>query len=372
MNLRIYLRQRPNAKGECSIYFIVNDEWISTGIRCHPDHWDGNNSILKKSHPNFYQVNAIYNLYRSRAELCVANFQIAGTGFSKKYFETFVFNDPAEAENPGFLNLIDEYCNTINLGWQRIKHYQVLKKNISSLATSHRIKDINYNFALRLQQLLRVEQNNANTISRKMRMLKAVVHYAQKCGHLNNDPLINIKIKAIQGTKHFLSAVELQQLEQLYKDGMLNFVQQNVLRYFLFSCYTGLRYSDVVGLKYYDIKEDCVCTTQEKTDKPVKIPLIKKAKDLLQVASTGLIFKTHSNQVSNRSLKYIVEKAGIDKPITFHCSRHTFATLSIYWGIPKEVVAELMGVDFKTVEIYAKIMDEVKQREMQKWEMTAS
>ena len=60
--------------------------------------------------------------------------------------------------------------------------------------------------------------------------------------------------------------------------------------------------------------------------------------------------------------------AKIDKKITYHCSRHTFGTLSIYWSIPDYVVAELMGIDIKTVKIYAKIVDQVKVREMLKWE----
>lgn len=63
-----------------------------------------------------------------------------------------------------------------------------------------------------------------------------------------------------------------------------------------------------------------------------------------------------------------MDAAGINKKITYHCSRLTFGTLSIYWGIPDYVVAELMGIDIKTVKIYAKIVDQVKVREMQKWE----
>jgi len=63
-----------------------------------------------------------------------------------------------------------------------------------------------------------------------------------------------------------------------------------------------------------------------------------------------------------------MKEAFIDKKITYHCSGLTFGTLSIYWGIPDQVVAELMGIDLKTVKIYAKIMDQVKVREMGKWE----
>ena len=353
------------------IYFIFNDEWITTGIKIHADFWDAKQSCIKKSHPKYYQVNTLFSLYKSRAELCVINTKATNVIVNKNYFETFVFNEPQAATNPSFCKLIDDYCNNIQLGWQRILHYQVLKKNIQELNSSPRLQDITYNFALKLQQHLRLIKNNDNTISRKMRQLKAVVHYAQKEGYINADPLINIKIKSITGTKHYLTAAELQTLETLYTQGSLPGIHQSVLKYFLFSCYTGLRYSDIIALKYYDIKNNCVCTTQEKTDKPVMIPLINKARELLNIGTTGLCFKTHCNQVSNRKLKDIMQVAGIDKEITFHCSRHTFGTLSIYWGIPKAVVADLMGIDNKTVDVYAKIIDDVKQREMLKWEQKA-
>lgn len=371
MTLRIYLRKRPDSRGRCVINFIVQNEWITTGIKVHPDHWDEESCTIKKSAPTYYQLNAQFGLYRSRAEMCIANMLLEGIEFSKKYFEAYVFKSPEDAKNPGFLALIDEYCSQHPLGWQRIKHYQVLKANIQQLLPSPRIKDITYSFALRLQQMLRQEGNNENTISRKLRQLKAVVHHAQKTGVINNDPLINVKIKAISGQKKFLTADELAILEQMFQDGQLRPVHQAVLRYFLFSCYTGLRYSDVIQLKYYDIKNGTVTTVHEKTEKPVTIPLISKAQKLLATETTGLCFHTHSNQVTNRALKEIMKAAGIEKNITYHCSRHTFGTLSIYWGIPKEVVAELMGVDFKTVEVYAKIIDEVKHREMQKWEAVA-
>ncbi|MEO6730317.1 MAG: site-specific integrase [Ferruginibacter sp.] len=140
------------------------------------------------------------------------------------------------------------------------------------------------------------------------------------------------------------------------------------MQYFLFSCYTGLRYSDIISLKLDDIKTGFVKTTQEKTDKPVIVPIIKQAASLITPRLDALCFKTYTNQATNRFLKLIMQASGIDKKITYHCSRHTFGTLSIFWGIPLDVVAELMGVSMKTVKIYAQIDDQVKVREMLKWE----
>lgn len=79
MNLRIYLRNRPNSRGECMIYFIVNKEWISTNVKVYPHYWDAGEVTIKKSHPNYYQLNSQYGLFKARAEICIVNFTIAGT-----------------------------------------------------------------------------------------------------------------------------------------------------------------------------------------------------------------------------------------------------------------------------------------------------
>jgi len=259
----------------------------------------------------------------------------------------------------------------MDIGFGRAKQYKVIKNNLQVLLQAPRLLDIDYTFLLRFQQYCRKCKNVENTVRHKTRALKAIVHFAQKKGLLQTDPLAMVKVGPIVGNKNHLTAHELEQLEQLYQAKTLAPAKQNVLRYFLFSCYTGLRYGDVSRLKYFEIKNNCVVTFQDKTEKPVVVPLISKALELLQVNATGKCFVTHGNQVTNKYLKMIMAGVAIEKKITFHCSRHTFATLSIYWGIPQEVVAELMGVDFKTVKIYAKIVDQVKSREMLKWEQRA-
>jgi integrase len=372
LSLRTYLRKnQANSLGECVIYFIVEDEWISSTVKVHPDYWDASNGIINKKHPKYYTINPTFQLYKSRAEQCISNYQISCSLFSRKFFEEFVFNGPDQTTNPSFLKIIDEYIKEIDLCLGRIKHYKTLRNDIECMVGNPKLNDINYSFALKLQKFLRNKEkapNCLNTITSKIRQLKAVVHYAQKKGLIEKDPLAMLKLKETPGTKKYLTADELQILETLHKQKTLKGSEQQTLHYFLFSCYTGLRYSDLCALKFSNIIDSCVVATQEKTDKPVMVPLIPRAKDLLKLSNGHYCFKTFTNQATNRFLKLIMVAAGIDKKITYHCSRHTFGTLSIYWGIPDYVVAELMGIDFKTVKIYAKIVDQVKVREMEKWE----
>jgi len=372
LSLRTYLRtNRANRLGECVIYFIVGDEWISSTLKVHPDYWDVANGVITKKHPKYYVVNPTFQQLKGRAEQCISNYQTSGQPFSRLHFETTIFEGHEEADNPCFIKLIDQYTSTQNLSWGRIKHYDQLKKDIQAIVLRPRIKDITYQFGLKLQGYLRKKKdqnNNENTIVRKMRMLKALVHFAQKLKILSFDPLVDIKLKEAKTNKKYLTADELEILESLYKENSLPGNLQQTLRYFLFSCYTALRYSDIITLTIDQVKTGSAITTQEKTDKPVSVPVIAQARALISTGGDGYCFKTFTNQATNRFLKLIMETAGIEKRITYHCSRHTFGTLSIYWGIPTDVVAELMGIDLKTVKIYAQIVDQVKIREMLKWE----
>jgi site-specific recombinase XerD len=363
-----------DSKGQSVIYFIVADEWISTGIKCAATDWDVANNVVYKTHPKYYQASPQLLLLKSRAENYISNLHLENLHFNRKYFIECLKLGKDAADNPCFLKLIDEYCNSENLSWARVKHYREFKKDITAIIVRPKLHDINFQFANRLRLYLKNKKgkpNCDNTIIRKIKQLKAVIHYCQKCGMLLSDPLVMIKLKEIKGNKQHLSANELQQLQELFNNKTLPDNLQNCLQFFLFSCYTGLRFSDITKLETTHLLNNCIRITQQKTDKPVFVPLIPQAQQLICVQQNYRLFKTFTNQPTNRYLKEIMIVAGIEKHITYHCSRHTFGTLSIYWGIPKEVVAEIMGVDMKTVNVYAKMLEEVKIREMLKWGNTA-
>jgi len=107
-----------------------------------------------------------------------------------------------------------------------------------------------------------------------------------------------------------------------------------------------------------------------KTKDRVTIPMINKSKALLGIGfPEQRVFKVFANQVTNRYLKDLAGKAQIKKKISFHSSRHTFATVSMELGIPSEYVSSLLGhKDLKTTRIYTKILDYKKIEAMKRWE----
>ncbi|MBK8944177.1 MAG: site-specific integrase [Ignavibacteriae bacterium] len=140
-------------------------------------------------------------------------------------------------------------------------------------------------------------------------------------------------------------------------------------RAFLFSCYTGLRFSDVKNLTWGNIKNDQIEFRQIKTNNVEYLPLHKDAKKLLfENSSNNIIpipmmkvFNLPSKSYQNSIIKKWVKSAGINKNISFHSARHTFATLALTYGANIYTVSKLLGhKDIMTTQIYAKIIDKKK------------
>ncbi len=139
---------------------------------------------------------------------------------------------------------------------------------------------------------------------------------------------------------------------------------------FLFCCFTGLRYIDVSRLKWKDIvkvsdKEWKLELVQQKTKEPVYIPLSENARKWLpDQGYNGR--ENYVFQFRDRSMVYVylhkwAERAGIEKHVTFHMSRHTCATLLLYYGADLYTVSKILGhTSIKTTQIYAKVVDDMK------------
>ena len=210
--------------------------------------------------------------------------------------------------------------------------------------------------------------NKPNSVSKSLAVVKSMLNRAISEGYIKENAFKNIPIQGIKGNREFLTKEEFKKLEAIDRN-KLNKPQKNALNYFIFSCYTGLRYQDIKNLKYKHIEGDMIKITMNKTKQLVKIPLAKKAKKLLENKEPEMfVFRVFVNQVTNRYLKEIMSIAGINKKISFHCARHTFATIGIELGIPIEVISDLLGhSDLKTTKIYAQILDHIKEKNIKKW-----
>ena len=156
----------------------------------------------------------------------------------------------------------------------------------------------------------------------------------------------------IDGERDYLTEVELSAFMEVF------ILEENIgeLRcweLFVFCCLTGIRFSDLVNLKWTNIR-------------PMTIPLINKAWKIIEQqekAESVYIFRRISNQKLNEHLHSIEKRAKIQKNITVHVARHTFTTLALERVIPLEVVSKILGhKSIKMTMIYAKTPRNVYSR----------
>jgi len=149
-----------------------------------------------------------------------------------------------------------------------------------------------------------------------------------------------------------------------------SFFDNEVKNAFLFSCYTGLRISDIQQLDWSMINDNGINLKMQKTSSSLYIPLNDNAKIILknQSHNKSKVFNlsVHGSSI-NRTLRKLIKQTKIDKDVSFHSGRHTFATLLITSGVNIFTVSKLLGhKDIKSTLVYAKVIDEVKDNAVNK------
>lgn len=226
--------------------------------------------------------------------------------------------------------------------------------------TGYRLASIDRSRFIDLYRLVTKDVAN-NTKIVRYTWIKSFLNQAKKDGLIRDVPdLSGIAPKREEGKREFLTFDELQRFASVDIPGSEAYRDT-----FLFSCFTGLRHSDVNNLKWSDIDGDVIVIKQIKTNDLVRIPLSPNAKAVMPPQRDGerFVFQKRTGQSFAKWLPRICKAAGIDKNITFHCARHTFATLSLTFGAEFYTISKVLGhASTKTTEIYVKLLDEAKRK----------
>ncbi|MFW5879187.1 MAG: site-specific integrase [bacterium] len=382
LTIRFYLREDVARKDNNFPIYLdarVNTKRItfSTGLYTKKTYWNENKCEVKSHDPWHVRINKrLAKLRRRIAEIeddCIAESKT----ISARQFKTLLLN--TSGSSSCFFEYMETKLNqrkeilkpqTINTNKNQIDKLKEFQAEIS-------FGDLDYDLIKRYEAFLIVKRKNIpSTVSKSMTFLKLMINEAIKDGRYKGlSPFVHYKIQRHEGKREYLEEEEVEKLEKLYKNNTLSKGKQNVLTYFLFCCYTGIRYGDVKELKLSDIHENkkgrYINILTEKTDKAINVPLIPKALALIPegLLKNQKVFNVYTDQPTNRYLKAIAEEAGINKKISFHVSRHTFATLSGLYGIPIEIVKDLLGhSDIKTTLLYRKTTNKQLWSEMGKWD----
>ena len=276
------------------------------------------------------------------------------------------------------------------LKWGTQKNYYTTQSYISKfLSKSYKttdlyLRELDYHFIIKFEKYLRdyIPEDHQkpmgnNTVMKHIERFRKMINLSFKLGWIQRDPFINFKSKFIKNERGFLNLEELQEIEnKQFSIPRLELVKD----LFVFSCYTSLSYIDVIHLTADNIcigidGELWIYYKREKTTKPIRIPLLPKAMQIVEKyksnrksISQGSIFPKISNQKLNSYLKEIADVCGIKKNLTFHIARHTFATtVTLSNGMPIETVSKLLGHSrISTTQIYAKVIERKVSDDMQK------
>ena len=245
------------------------------------------------------------------------------------------------------------------------KDFLSWKYNLSDIV----IEKIDHAFITEYEFYLRSERKCANNTAVKyIKNFHKIVNQCLANGWLDKDPFVNYKSKVKEVIREFLDENEIVTI--LNKE--LYFERLEVVRdIFIFSCFTGLAYIDVKQLSPDNISmgidgEKWIYKNRQKTETTSKIPLLPMALEILKkyenhplCINQNRLLPILSNQRMNSYLKEIATLCKINKDLTFHIARHTFATtVTLTNGVPLETVSKMLGhTSIKTTQHYAKIVD---------------
>tara|TARA_R110000868_G_scaffold406978_1_gene687833 strand:- start:5580 stop:6818 length:1239 start_codon:yes stop_codon:yes gene_type:complete len=256
-----------------------------------------------------------------------------------------------------------------------------LKHTIAFLEWKYKVSDIeidkiNHAFITDYEFYLRSVRNCANNTAVKyIKNFNKIIKICLANNWIDRNPFSNYKAKVREVERVYLSEEEIQNIiNKDFKTERLSLVRD----IFLFSCFTGLAYIDVKNLTKSHISigidgEKWIFTHRQKTEAASKIPIlpitqmiIDKYEDHPESNNQNRLLPILSNQKMNAYLKEIAGVCEIEKELTFHIARHTFATtVTLTNGVPIESVSKMLGhKNLRTTQHYAKVLDKKVSEDM--------
>lgn len=346
--------------------------YISTNVYLRPEEWDKDRAQVV-NHPHAPALNAM--LYEKIIELQSVEIAYWKQGISPSLLDI-------KKAVKGHVTADMTFLQFAHRSVAASKRREGTKQNI--YATLHHIKafqgdleikDVNYKFIVEFEAYLRSTGLKVNSVGKHLRNVRTLINEAINQGYLplSEYPFRKFKIQKERPEHRVLTKKELAKLERMT---LKSKSRQRVLDAFLFCCYTGLRFSDFKQIMTKDISAikgtTWISFKSLKTGISQKIPIsmLFSGKALELIEKYGKMERMNRigcNADVNRTLKEIVKGAEISKRVTFHTSRHTFATLLLADGVSITTIQKLLGhTSVKTTQIYSEVLDDTLTNDLRK------
>ena len=372
-------KNRKNKKNQsplfCRITLNGNRKQISTGINIESEHWDTKNQVILNSHKSAILYNSQLDKIKSKVNSIYMILRLQENPFSIEDIHDKYFGKELKKSEfilsyyKQYLSKIEKLVgleikdNTYNKFVYVGNHLEAFLK-WKYKKTDYPLKELSLQFLSDFDYYLKTEKKQEQiTINKTIQRLRTPIKQAISEGYLDRDPFILHKSKTVRKTVIFLTTEELKTLEEaVLQQKRLSTIQD----LFIFCCYTGLAYNEMAHLEKQNIQIgfdniNWIQMKREKTQRQISIPILPKAQEIIEKYSTdsNRIFPSISNQKFNSYLKEISAITGIEKRLTHHIARKTFAsTVLLYNDVPMEIVSELLGHSNMVItqESYGKVV----------------
>jgi integrase/recombinase XerD len=393
-SVNFYVRSDRKAFGTAPLYVRITVDgkmvYFATKKSVDPSQWDQkaqrlkgtsmeNNSIRDRMRQLINEIGAAYDELRFQKELITAEkikAKVEGEdqGKTLKALIKYHFDQPGKLLATGTLK---NYYSTERFLTEFLK-----KKKLSDI----QLAKIDFKFLTDFGVYLRTKTPDKgqrvctnNTVMKHMERFQKLMGLALKFGWIIRDPFIHFSRKLVTKDREILDDAEIALIQNV---DLPDHGQAAVRDMFVFSCYTGLAYSEINALSPCHIRTDNeggvwlvmkrkkTLITNERSFHvmvlPIALALIQKYRFSPDAIHRETVFPCPSNQYTNRALKVVAEKAGINKNLTFHVARHTFATtVTLEKGISIESVSHMLGhSSIRTTQIYSKVKQKKVAAEM--------
>lgn len=387
-------KTKTNKQGKCPIKcritFLSRRKLFASGQFIKPENWDSKMQLaIPEDDENCVFINNQLSLIKSKINKAFLLLQIQDKEFNvedilfqfkgkkatsdKTIIDAFNYHIKRMNKLVGIDVVqvsVDKYCQTLTHVKSFLKH-RFNKQDFL-------LKDLKMSFINDYEYYLKTEKKfKDHTVYKSIQRFRRVVRVAVAVDYIYKDPFLLYKAKKPKKKVVYLTHEELKLLKTH------SFFQQRlqeVADMFIFCCYTGLAFTEMVSLEEKHLVNGFdgniwIRMDRQKTNKEFSIPLLPIAKGLIDKYHLVLsnrnnsIFPKISNQKFNSYLKEIAEIVGLDKNLTHHIARKTFATtVLLYNDVPMEIVSELLGHSKMSItqDHYGKIVQKKVSEEMKK------
>lgn len=372
----VYMR----VKGLCS---AIN---LSTGVYIPSSDWDKKKSIVKSKNAKSYFFNSELKSLESKVWEFIEQKKKKGQQISPIELKNIIRG--TEITQDSILSIFQYFINqnksTLSNG--TVIHYKSTRNKVEEFLkvkfykTDMNLEDLNYAFITKFREFLESKyKNHINTINKDICRLKSVINFAVRLEWIKDNPFRSYRSTTMPTVRSTLNLNEISLIEHSFISGV---TKNTVKDSFLFMCYTGVSYSDLKRIKPEDVQSTIIGGkilkfSRKKTNEYCMVPLIDKAQKLIlkyssneRCLSEGVLFPVISNQKMNKYMSSICKSLGINKKVSCHVARHSFATNALELGVPIETVSKALGhSSIKTTQIYAKVTETKLTSDFSKFEL---